>query len=118
EGTDVLAGLEMGGIPLATAISLETGLEACFVRKKAKEYGTCKFAEGNAVEGRTLCIVEDVITTGGQVILSAEDLRNAGAKVEHVLCVIDREAGGTERLADAGLSLHPLFTMSELKAAT
>jgi len=117
-GTEALAGLEMGGIPLATALSLETGIECCFVRKAAKEYGTCKLAEGNEIEGKVLCVVEDVITTGGQVILSSDGLRKAGAQVEHVLCVIDREAGGSAKLAAEGLALRSLFTMSELKAAS
>jgi orotate phosphoribosyltransferase len=112
--TEVLAGLEMGGVPVATALSLRTGLPALFVRKKAKEYGTCQFAEGGDFRGKKLLIVEDVITTGGQVLLSVDDLRKAGAIVEHVVCVIDR-GGGEAPLAGAGLSMHGLFTMSELK---
>lgn len=113
-GTEVLAGLEMGGVPVATALSLRTGLPALFVRKKAKEYGTRQFAEGGDFTGKRLLIVEDVITTGGQVLLSVDDLRKAGAIVEHVVCVIDR-GGGEAPLAGAGLSMHRLFTMSELK---
>lgn len=65
EGTEVLAGLEMGGIPIATALSLKTGIPAVFVRKKAKEYGTCKLAEGMDIEDKRVCIIEDVVTTGG-----------------------------------------------------
>ena len=68
EGTEVLAGLEMGGIPVVTAISMNTGMKAAFVRKKAKEYGTCKLAEGAGVEGKKVLIVEDVVTTGGAII--------------------------------------------------
>src|ERR1039457_7228794 len=70
-GTEILAGLEMGGIPVATAVSLKTGLPVVFVRKKAKDYGTCKLAEGAEVNQRKICIIEDVVTTGGQIILSA-----------------------------------------------
>jgi orotate phosphoribosyltransferase len=113
-GADALAGLELGGIPLVTMLAQVTGLPALFVRKAAKEYGTCRFAEGGEVAGRTLVVVEDVVTSGGQVVLSAGDLRGEGATVTDVLCVIDREAGGSEALADEGLRLHPLFTMSEL----
>lgn len=113
-GVDRLAGLELGGVPVATALSLRSGLPALFVRKKAKDYGTCQFAEGGDVEGKRLLIVEDVITTGGQVLLSVDDLRKAGAVVEHVVCVIDR-GGGAEPLAAAGLSMRGLFTMAELK---
>lgn len=114
-GVEGLAGLEMGGIPIATALSLEIGLPTCFVRKSAKEYGTCQFAEGFEIKNKKLCIIEDVITSGGQVILSAKDLRAAGAVIEHVLCVIDREQGGREKLNASELQLQSLFTMSELK---
>lgn len=115
EGTDVLAGLEMGGIPIATALSLASGIPAAFVRKKAKDYGTCKLAEGADIREKNVLVIEDVITSGGQVIISAEDLRQAGARVQHVLCVIDREAGGAEKLAAAGLTPTPLLTMSFIK---
>jgi sugar phosphate isomerase/epimerase len=71
---DALAGLEMGGIPLATMLSQETGLPTLFVRKEAKKYGTCKLAEGGEIKGRRLTIVEDVVTSGGQILLSAKEL--------------------------------------------
>lgn len=114
-GTEALAGLEMGGIPVATALSLHTGIPCVFVRKKAKDYGTCLFAEGMEIKDRRLCMIEDVITTGGQVILSAEDLRGAGARVEDVLCVIHRGPGHEPKLATAGLRMKPLFTSADLK---
>ena len=114
---DVLAGLEMGGIPIVTMLSQTTGLPGLFVRKKAKEYGTCKLAEGGEINGRKLVIIEDVVTSGGQIRLSAADLRERGAIIDTVLCVIDREAGGKEKLAEDGLELRPLFTMSQLEAA-
>ncbi|HEX7474843.1 MAG TPA: orotate phosphoribosyltransferase [Dehalococcoidales bacterium] len=114
-GTQVLAGLELGGVPIATAISLQTGLPAAFVRKKAKDYGTCKLAEGAGIQGKQVCIIEDVITTGGQVILSANDLRKLGAQVGQVMCVILRGANSREILAKDGLNLIPLFTMEELE---
>lgn len=117
DGIDALAGLEMGGIPVVTQLSQVSGLPALFVRKEAKAYGTCKLAEGGEIADRKLLIVEDVVTSGGQILLSAADLRERGAIIDDVVCVIDRESGGTEKLADAGLRLHPLFTMSELKAA-
>src|SRR5690606_30706921 len=93
ERTEILAGLELGGVPVATALSLHTGLPAAFVRKEAKEYGTAKLAEGTTVEGRRVLVVEDVITTGGQVVASVGDLRDRGAEVIGVLCVIDRSGG-------------------------
>jgi orotate phosphoribosyltransferase len=115
--TEVLAGLELGGIPIVTMLSQVTGLPALFVRKEAKAYGTCRLAEGGEVEGRNLVVVEDVVTTGGQVLLSCADLRARGATVDTVLCVIDREAGGPEAFAAEGLALRALLTMSQLKAA-
>lgn len=95
-GTDVLAGLEMGGIPIATALSLKSNVPTAFVRKKAKEYGTCKLAEGTSIVGKRVCIIEDVITTGGQVVLSTNDLRAVGAIVEDVICVIERNPEGSD----------------------
>jgi orotate phosphoribosyltransferase len=117
EGTDALAGLELGGVPLATMLSQVTGLPALFVRKEAKTYGTCRLAEGGELEGRRLTVVEDVVTSGGQVVASCTDLRDRGATVEHALCVIDRQSGGPEALKDIGVELRPLFTMEELEAA-
>jgi orotate phosphoribosyltransferase len=115
-GTEVLAGLEMGGIPIATALSLKTGIPVVFVRKEAKAYGTCKLAEGIDIKNKKVCIIEDVVTTGGQIKLSAEDLKQVGAKVKDVLCVIDRKQSGKENLNEVGLDLHSLFTMDDLIA--
>ena len=116
EGTEVLAGLELGGVPIATVLSQLTGIPAYFVRKEAKTYGTCRLAEGGDIDGKRITVVEDVVTSGGQVITSCGDLRERGAVVEHALCVIDRESGGPAGLADIGVTLHPLFTMTELNA--
>jgi orotate phosphoribosyltransferase len=116
DATDALAGLELGGVPLATILSQVTGLPTLFVRKEAKEYGTRRLAEGGECDGRRLTIVEDVVTSGGQVVISCGDLRDRGAIVETALCVIDRESGGPEALADIGVELRPLYRMSELTA--
>ena len=115
--TEVLAGLELGGVPIATALSLRTGLPAAFVRKQAKPYGTAQLAEGTGVAGRRVTVIEDVITTGGQVVLSTEDLRGLGAIVEHVVCVIDRSPDGGAALAERGLTMHALITKAELDEA-
>ncbi|UCH42502.1 MAG: orotate phosphoribosyltransferase [Dehalococcoidales bacterium] len=115
EGTEVLARLEMGGIPIATVLSLETGIPTVFIRKKAKEYGTCKLAEGISVNDKKVCIIEDVVTTGGQIILSVNDLRQLGANIEYVLCVIERDMKGRENIKKEGLELLSLFTLDELK---
>ena len=116
-GIDALAGLELGGVPLATMISQITGLPAVFVRKQAKTYGTCQLAEGGDIDGKRLCIIEDVVTSGGAILDAAVELRVRNAVLGPVVCVIDRESGGTDKLAVEQLQLHPLFTMSELKAA-
>ncbi len=117
EGTEVIAGLEMGGIPIVTALSMRTGIPAAFVRKKAKEYGTARLAEGADIVGKRVTVIEDVITTGGQVVISTEDLRSLGAVVEHVLCVIDRSPDQGAALTAAGLQMHALLTRTQLDAA-
>ena len=112
--TEVLAGLELGGVPIATALGMATGLPLAFVRKAAKTYGTMKLAEGTDVAGRNVLIVEDVISTGGQVATSAADLREAGAEVDTALCVIDR-SDGTHDLDRAGIELRSLFRSADLE---
>jgi orotate phosphoribosyltransferase len=115
---DALAGLELGGIPIATMLSQLTGLPTLFVRKQAKEYGTCRLAEGGEVAGQRLVIVEDVVSTGGAILDAARELRDLGADIRDVLCVIDRETGGSANLAHADLELHAAFSMSQLINAT
>lgn len=117
EGVESVAGLELGGVPLATMVSQLSGLPALFVRKEAKDYGTCRLAEGGEVAGRRLAVIEDVVTSGGQVIESCGALRERGAEIVTVLCVIDREAGGAENLAAQGWELRSVFTMSQLRQA-
>jgi orotate phosphoribosyltransferase len=113
--TEVLAGLELGGVPLATVLSQVTGLPALFVRKKPKAYGTCRLAEGGDLQGRRLLIVEDVATTGGQIIESTQQLRAEGAVVEHALVVIDREQGGRANLAANRIELKALYSVHEIR---
>ena len=114
---DALAGMELGGIPLATVLAQHTGLPTVFMRKQAKTYGTCKAAEGAAVEGRRVVLIEDVVTTGGALLDAAPLLRAAGALVNTVICAIDRQQGGAERLADAGLELRAVLTRAALEAS-
>lgn len=116
EETELLGGLELGGVPIATLLAQASGLRVVFVRKAAKDYGTCRVSEGEDVAGRRVLIVEDVVTSGGQIVKSAEDLRRLGAIVDDAICVIDREAGGPESLRARGLKLTALFTISELAA--
>ena len=114
---EVLAGLEMGGIAIVTALARITRLPAAFVRKQAKPYGTAKLAEGAEVAGREVVVVEDVVTSGGQIVLSTRDLRALGAMVSLAVCAIDREEGGAEALADEGIELRAALTATQMKAA-
>ena len=109
-GTEVLAGLEMGGIPVVTALARHSGLPCAFVRKQAKQYGTRRLAEGAEISGRRVTIVEDVVTTGGQIVLSTNDLRALGAEITDALCVINRNPSTPAPLTEAGLTLHALLT--------
>jgi orotate phosphoribosyltransferase len=116
-GTEVLAGLEMGGIAVVTALGRHTGLPCAFVRKAAKSYGTARLAEGADVTGRRVLVVEDVATSGGQIAISTRQLRELGAQVEHALCVIDRQEGATEALARERITLLALLTRAALERA-
>jgi orotate phosphoribosyltransferase len=118
DDTELLGGLELGGIPLVTALSGLTGQRALFVRKQAKEYGTCKLAEGPDVAGRRVTLIEDVITTGGAVRDATRALRAAGAIVDVVVCAIDRSPEGQNPLADVGLEVRPVLTKAQLDAVT
>ena len=117
EGTELLGGLELGGVPIATMVSSKTGLPALFVRKHAKEYGTCKLAEGPDVAGRRVTLIEDVITTGGAVRDATRALREAGAIIETVVCAIDRSPAGENPLADMDLEVRAVLTRADLDAA-
>lgn len=114
EDTDLLGGLELGGVPLATMLSSLTGAPTLFVRKKAKEYGTKRLAEGAEVDGRTVTLVEDIITTGGAVRDAANALREAGATVHTVVCAIDRGPAPGEALTDLDLTTRYVLTRADL----
>jgi orotate phosphoribosyltransferase len=112
--TRVLAGLEMGGIPIATVLSQLTGLPTAFLRKEAKSYGTCRYAEGAELPQQGITLVEDVVSSGGAILDAVAKLRADGLQPDVAVCVIDRETGGAEALAAAGVELRALLTMSEL----
>jgi orotate phosphoribosyltransferase len=111
---DRLAAPELGGVVLGAGLSLELGLPLLLVRKAAKEYGTVKRIEGKFEAGERIAIVEDIVTSGGAAIQAADALREAGLQVQDLYCVVDREEGGREGAAAAGLALRPLFTSSAL----
>lgn len=112
--TQVLGGLELGGVPIATMISSLTGLPAVFVRKEAKTYGTCKLAEGGDFSGRTVTVIEDIVTTGGAARNAAVALRELGATVHTVVCAIDRSEPAQNVLGDIGLTTISVMTKADL----
>lgn len=112
---DLLGGLELGGVPIATVVSQLTGNPGLFVRKAAKTYGTCRLAEGAEVAGQRVVLIEDVITTGGAVRDAARELRKQGATVSVVVCAINR--GEPDPLADIGIETRAVLTRAELDAA-
>ena len=109
-----LAAPELGAVALAAAASLASGLPFLIVRKAAKEYGTTKRLEGVHDEGERVCLVEDVVTSGGALLESVDVLREAGLRVQTAVCVVDREEGGADALARHGVRLRPIFGASEL----
>ena len=114
-GTEIIAGLELGGVPLVTAISLETGLPAAFVRKEAKTYGTCRAIEGQDVAGKNVTFIEDVITTGGAVSDAHTLAITEGAHVLAVVCAIWRGDGTPQITNTPNLPVLPAFTRSDLE---
>ncbi|KNX38970.1 orotate phosphoribosyltransferase [Luteipulveratus halotolerans] len=115
--TQVLGGLELGGVPIATMLSSLTGLPAVFVRKEAKSYGTRRLAEGGDVDGKVVTLIEDIITTGGAVRDAAMALREQGAHVSTVVCAIDRSAPGDSVLPAVQVSTVSVLTKADLDAA-
>ena len=111
-----LAAPELGAVPLAAAASLASGLPFVIVRKEPKDYGTANRLEGTYAPGELVCLVEDVVTSGGALAEAVSALREAGLEVRHAVCVVDREEGGADALARLGVRLRPLYRSSELLA--
>jgi orotate phosphoribosyltransferase len=109
-----LAAPELGAVALAAAASLESGLPFLIVRKEAKEYGTGNRLEGPYDEGECVCLVEDVVTSGGALLDSVDALRDVGLAVQTAVCIVDRQEGGADALARRAVRLRPIFTASEL----
>jgi orotate phosphoribosyltransferase len=109
-----LAGPELGAVALAASASMASGLPFLIVRKEAKEHGTGNRLEGAFEEGELVCLVEDIVTLGGEATKAVEALREAGLECRKAVCVVDREEGGSDALARLGVRLRPLFRASEL----
>ena len=113
-GYDVLAGMELGAVPLVVALALETDMPYVIIRKEKREHGTGKQIEGESVENKKVLIVEDVTTSGGSVVKSIEILREAKAFVDKVIVVVDREAGTEEKIKNLNVRLYPLLSVSDI----
>lgn len=114
EGYDVLAGMELGAVPLVVALSLETGIPYVIVRKEKREHGTSKQIEGSDVEDKKVLIIEDVTTSGGSVVKTINILRRNNAFVDEVIVVVDRESGTEEKLQNLDCSFIPLLSVSDI----
>jgi orotate phosphoribosyltransferase len=112
-----LAGPELGAVALAAAGSLASGLPFLIVRKAAKEYGTSNRVEGAYEAGDCVCLIEDVVTSGGALLEAVDALRDAGLTVRSAVCVVDREEGGADALARHAVRLRPIFRASEVLEA-
>lgn len=104
----------LGAVPIAASASLAGGMPYVIVRDKAKEYGTANRIEGVFEPGECVCLVEDVVTSGGALVETIEAVREAGLRVANAICVVDREQGGADALARLAVRLRPLYTASEL----
>jgi orotate phosphoribosyltransferase len=112
-----LAGPALGAVALAASASLASGLPFVIVRDSAKEYGTANRLEGPFEPGELVCLLEDVVTSGGALAEAVEALREAGLVVRNAVCVVDREEGGADALARIGVRLRCLYTAGELVPA-
>lgn len=113
--TQRLAAPELGAVLLGGAVSMETGLPLVLVRKEAKGYGTSKQIEGILAPHDRVTLIEDVVTTGGDSLRSAQVLRDAGAEVINLVVVLDRGEGGEDNISAAGIPYTPLFRVADLE---
>jgi orotate phosphoribosyltransferase len=109
-----IAGPELGAVALAAAASLSSGLPFLLVRKEAKGYGTENRLEGGFTAGEEVCLVEDVVTSGGAAADAVDALREAGLECRAAICVVDREEGGADALARKAVRLHALFRAQDI----
>ncbi len=112
--SSIIAGVELGAVPLVVAVAILSGRRYIIIRKE-RPHGTKSLLIGQTPSGSSVDIIEDVVTTGGSVLRAAEILKESGLNVSRVICVVDREEGGRENLAEAGIELIPLVKISEVK---
>lgn len=112
--TNCIAGAELGGVPLAAAVSLRSALPFVIVRNAKKDYGTSKPVEGRLPDGAVVLLVEDIATTGGQVLEAARTLVEQGARIERIVATIDREEGASQAIREAGFAFDRIFRVADL----
>ena len=112
-----LAAPELGAVALAASASLASGLPFVIVRKQAKDYGTARRLEGEFRPGERVCVIEDVVTSGGAALDAVEALRDAQLECRVAVCVVDREEGGADTLAREAVRLEALFRAEDVLAA-
>ena len=112
--SDKIAGIELGSVPIAVAVALETKKKFLIVRKEPKGHGTNALIEGDFEKGERIIVIEDVTTTGNSALRAAKILRDAGAVVDTILTVVDREEGGVQNLEPEQLELKPLIRAKDL----
>ena len=114
QGYDLLAGMELGAVPLIVALSLETTLPYVIVRKEKRAHGTGKQIEGEDVRNKKVLIIEDVTTSGGSVVKTVHILRDNGALVDQVISVVDRDSGAKEKMQTLGINLKSLINVTDI----
>jgi orotate phosphoribosyltransferase len=114
KGYDVIAGMELGAVPLVVALSLETGIPFAIIRKEKKQHGTGKQIEGSEIKGKKVLLIEDVTTSGGSVIKSIQIIRENKGIVDEVVVVVDREAGAEKKLQNVDISFIPLVSVRDI----
>ncbi len=114
QGYELIAGMELGAVPLVVALSLETGMPYVIIRKEKREHGTGKQIEGGTVKNKRVLVIEDVTTSGSSVVKTIQILREQKAKVDEVVVVVDREGGTEEKLQNLDVNFIPLLSVSDI----
>jgi len=114
KGYDILAGMELGAVPLVVALSLETNIPYVILRKEKREHGTSRQIEGIEIDGKRVLLVEDVTTSGGSVVKAIQIIRENKGIVDEVIAIVDRESGAEEKLRNVDVSFIPLISVSDI----
>ena len=115
EDAEKIAGVELGAVPIAAALSLKTGLPYLMVRKHRKGHGRGNLVEGGLADGEKVLFVEDTVTTAGSLIRAIAAVREHGGQVERAIVIVDREEGARETLEGIGVELISLASIKELR---